>query len=156
MIRSILAVVTGFVVVVVGVMVASWGMAWVLGVEEGAPSTAYLVLNVTGSALAAVAGGFVAAVIAGRRGFLHACALALILVVLGLVEGGADYVGRPSWYPVAIGILGPLGALLGGLAARARVVQRERRERRAAAERAWAIERTRDRSSGGPETPRTP
>lgn len=154
MIRSILAVVAGFVVVVAGVMVASWGVAWVLGVEEGAPSTAYLVLNVTGSALSAVAGGFTAAVIAGRRGFIHALALALILVVLGVVEGGADYLGRPSWYPVAIGILGPLGALLGGLIARARVVHRERRERREAAERAWAIEQARERSSGGPEKPR--
>lgn len=155
MIRSILAVITGFVVVVVGVMAASWGVAWALGVEEGAPSTAYLVLNVTGSALAAVAGGFTAAVIADRRGFIHASALALILVVLGLVEGGADYVGRPSWYPVAIGVLGPLGALLGGLTARARVVHRERRERREAADRAWATDRARERSSGEPETPRT-
>lgn len=151
MIRSILAVVTGFVVVVAGVMAASWGVAWVLGVEEGAPSTAYLVLNVTGSALAAVVGGFTAAVIAGRRGFIHAFALALILVVLGLVEGGADYVGRPSWYPVAIGILGPLGALLGGLTARARVVQRERRAKRKAAERAWAARRAEEGAPGGPE-----
>lgn len=154
MIRSILAVVTGFVVVVAGVMAASWGVAWALGVEEGAPSSAYLFLNVAGSALAAVAGGFTAAAIADRRGFIHALVLALILVVLGLVEGGADYVGRPSWYPVAIGILGPLGALLGGLIVRARVVQRERRERKRAAERAWAAERAAERATDGPEEPR--
>lgn len=122
MIRSILAVVAGFLVTAILVMATSALAATAFGLPlmstaetpTVTPSTGYLVVNLVCSALAAIAGGWVAATVGQRHPMAHAGALAALLAIGGAVGVASPQPGQPTWYPTALLVLGPLGALTGG------------------------------------------
>ena len=125
MVRVILASLAGFLTAAILVIIVTLAAATALGVQEGQTSAAYLTLNLIGSLAAAVGGGYLAQRIS-RRDQLVAPAImaaAMFLLTLGSVFG-EPAPGQPSWYPMALLILGPGGALLGGLLARRRQVPR--------------------------------
>jgi hypothetical protein len=120
MLRSAGAVVVGFIVAAVLVMLVTFVASWFLvpGFRENpmAPPTGpYLVANVLGSLLAAVAGGYAAARAAGRAPLMHAGALGLLLLGMTVASGGEPAPGQPAWYPMAIAVLAAAGALAGGV-----------------------------------------
>lgn len=122
MLRNILAPLVGFIVTIFIVSVGIGLAAMLLlppptGGQLPVLTPAYLAANLLISAVAAVAGGWVAGTIGQRASLLHAGVLAGLMLTLSLIsliaEGGAA-TGQPAWYPYAIALIGPLGALGGG------------------------------------------
>ena len=113
--RLILGVVVGFVVVFVTVMMTTWAAMGVAGLELGdEPTGLYLALNLGGSLLAALLGGWLAVRLAGRR---MAAAWVLVGAMLLLSAGsvvGEPAPGQPDWYPLAVALVGVVGVTAGG------------------------------------------
>jgi hypothetical protein len=84
----------------------------------GAPPSltpAYLAVNLTCSALAALLGGWLAAHYAASVPQAHAAALAVLMVSLSLASMRQSMAaGQPRWYALTLLVAMPLVALLGG------------------------------------------
>ena len=117
LLRSVAAVVLGMLAATVTVMVLTWlAVLLMLGGDmTAAPTTPYLAVNLAYSFGAAALGGWVTARIAARRPVLHAAILAALMLVLTGFGDGSPEPGVPAWYAPAIGALGAVGALAGGL-----------------------------------------
>lgn len=116
-IRSILALLGGFLLMAALVIIGTFAAAALLA-PDGIPNATYLIANLLLSFLAAIAGGYGCAWIAGRAPRLHAAMLALIVLVLGLVSEGRS--AQPHWYPLLIPFLGALGVMIGAWLVRGR------------------------------------
>ena len=126
MLRSILAVIAGFLVTAIIVMATSAlaAMAFGLpamstsdattGAPTVAPSAGYLTTNLVCSALAAIVGGWTAGTIGRRHPMGHAGGLAVLLAIGGAVGVAWPQPGQPTWYPASLLVIGPVGALIGG------------------------------------------
>ena len=128
MIRSIAAVLGGFlamaIVVMIGTMAAAaalipGGLSTMRSGPSGAPvSSRYLAVNLTVSLLAAVLGGTLTARIAGSNPRLHTFVLAGFVLVMSVVsarQSSGNTGGQPSWYGGVIAVIGVGGVLLGGV-----------------------------------------
>ena len=100
-----------FVLVMVGTLVATVLLAG----DDGAVTTGYLIANVAVSAVAAMAGGYVAAWLATHHRILHAAVLAALVVVMAIPGIGNPAPGQPSWYPPVLMVLGAICVLVGGV-----------------------------------------
>ena len=84
----------------------------------GAPpvlTPTYLAVNLTGSALAALLGGWLAAHYAASSPQSHVYALATLMVVLSLASIRPSIAaGQPRWYALVLLVVMPLVVLLGG------------------------------------------
>jgi hypothetical protein len=120
MLRSFIAVVSAFVLIMAGVMIATVIATRVMlgsfipepGVQ---PPPAFLTVNLVYSLAFAVSGGILAARLAPRAPRLHAAILAGFLLALASPSLVQPEAGVPSWYPVVITFVGPVGVLLGGV-----------------------------------------
>jgi hypothetical protein len=120
--RIVLGAVVGLVAMFACVILATWGAMWATGLSmESPPTLPYLLLNLTGSVLAAVLGGYLAVRIARGRvvaGWIVAGAL-LLIALPGLFSGSGGAPGQPTWYPATVAVLGVAGVVAGSaLAAR--------------------------------------
>jgi len=130
MLRSIGAVLAGFVVMAVTIMVGTialtaalipGGIATMRPPQSGtvAPS-GYLAANLALSFLAAVLGGYLTVRLAASAPVIHALALGTLLMIMGMVtvaqagDAGSS-AGQPSWYPWVITTLGVVGVMAGGM-----------------------------------------
>lgn len=106
MIRSVLAVVAGYVVICVVVL----GFSWLVP-----PTTpASRMLFVAYGFMAALLGGYVTAAVSGRFPFRHAAALACVGIVLAILSFVFALDDDPLWFH-AVNTVVPAGAvLLGG------------------------------------------
>lgn len=118
MIRSILAVLVGFLVMAVSIAVVTALVVWAMFgevTEVPTPTSTYLVLNLSYSFLLAALGGFVTASIAPRSRGKHVMVLAgLFLFMAGLSAIQGPQPGQPAWYPIVILAIGLAGVLSGG------------------------------------------
>ncbi len=128
MLRSILAVVAGYIVIAAVTMLTTVLAALAAGVplempgpDSPPPPAAYLAGNIAGSALAAVLGGVAAARIALRHRRGHAFALAALVFVLGVTYALTSAGPAPAWYFWLLPVLGALGVSLGGVIATRRL-----------------------------------
>jgi len=119
--RSIGAVVAGYAVMIVLVMVSfavgakAFKMAPSRAGGDGmTPPKGYLVFNLVSGLVAAVVGGWVTGCIAQRNMLLHAIALALLVAAMGVLSARRPQPGQPAWYPWVITLVGACGALIGG------------------------------------------
>jgi heme A synthase len=99
--RSLLSLVAGLATAVVLVMLVTYVASLLLvpGFPEdpmAPPTRPYLVANVVGSFLAAVAGGYVAGVVAT------------------VASGAEPAPGQPLWYPLTVALLALAGCATGG------------------------------------------
>lgn len=117
MLRSLGAVVAGYVTMAVAVLVVVGLGAWLLVDDPAAPGTAYLAFNLGTGLVAAAGGGWVTWRLAARAPMKHVVALAVLVLALGLAMafGAEPATGQPAWYPVAISIIGAAGVLAGGM-----------------------------------------
>lgn len=138
MLRTILAVVAGYIVMALGVVAAFTSMQLILGADtiykpgSWEASSTFVTIAVVVSFVAAAIGGLVAAAIARRR--TAATILAGVVVVLGVlsavVQTGAPDPGprpaqitpmdsaqnarQPAWYSWSLPFIGALGVVAGG------------------------------------------
>jgi hypothetical protein len=132
MVRSVLAVLIGFVVMAVLVMITTaLAMRFVLRVPFSemrggttlALSPAYVATNVAASGIAAVFGGYTAGVIAHHDQIAHGIALAALMVVMSLVSMKPSGAAQLGWYRVVLVTVMPAlavgGAALSGVLAAA-------------------------------------
>ena len=129
MARSVGAVLIGFAATMLLVMLTTALAAVAFGapmvpspeMPTREPATGYLIANLVGSLLSAVAGGWLAARVAGRHAVEHALALAMVIFVLSLLSLRPGP-GQPAWYPYALMVIGPVGAVIGGMIRRGSAV----------------------------------
>lgn len=119
MLRSLLAMIAGYVVITVLVVMAN-AVVFHGSSLEGPPELPLQLILIAMSALAAVVGGYVAAAIGRSRPLLHGAALGLFLAGVGiamLVSGQSDMgpAKEPRWFAIAVLSVGLAGATLGGV-----------------------------------------
>jgi hypothetical protein len=109
-VRSVVAVVVGFLVFVVFIRMLNvfTGVA-----AEGGAVMNFLLLSVTWTVAAAVLAGYTAARIAESREFPHAAALGLLMVIVSLASMRQEGIAQPGWYQTTIAGCGPISAMIG-------------------------------------------
>jgi hypothetical protein len=118
--RSVLAILAGFAVMFVIVIACTLLSVALMHLKTGHPTPGYLVLNVVYSLAAAVAGGWVAARVAGYRPITHGVALAALMFVQSALFLLQPAPSQPFLYQVFLTIVPPLAAIGGAALARAR------------------------------------
>jgi hypothetical protein len=124
--RSIIAVVAGFVVVIAVVMAGTAAATELIvpgglfeaatGPREALPPE-YFAANLIVSAMGAVLGGWVTARMAPDREMAHVFALTVLMILMSipsLMGYGPSFDVQPAWYRYMLPILGVGGVLLGG------------------------------------------
>jgi hypothetical protein len=109
--RSILAVVVGYLVMAVAVMVL---FAIAFRAPDQKPTVGFMVFAVGYGFVAAIAGGYVTAAIARRAPLAHAAALAVVSAAMGLVSLITSGGREPVWFLGANVVAMIAGVLLGG------------------------------------------
>ena len=128
MLRSIGAVLGGFVAMAIVVMIGTMAATAAFvpggiqtmrnGASGGTVPPRYLVANLSVSLVAAIAGGIVTTRIAGTARWPHAIVLAVFVAVMSVVsarQSAGTATGQPAWYGRAIAAIGIGGVLIGGL-----------------------------------------
>jgi hypothetical protein len=115
LLRSIAAVVAGFVAMAAIVMLLTVLLGGLPGMAapDGGASNLWLVVNLAYSFLAAAAGGWVVARLAPAAGMAHAVSLVALLVLMNVSGGMEPMPGQPDWYPVVILLILVCGLPLG-------------------------------------------
>jgi hypothetical protein len=115
MVRSVLAVLTGYLAMsfLVLILFATIGSFWSAEVPGAMPPPPVILLILTFGFVAAIVGGFVTASIARHAEAKHVLGLMGFMLVMALVSM-RQYSSLPMWYPITLLALGPLGAWLGG------------------------------------------
>ncbi|HEY4320048.1 MAG TPA: hypothetical protein VGM77_02630 [Gemmatimonadales bacterium] len=120
MFRSILAVLAGFIsmvlVVVVGTAVAMRRL-----LRRGGPSlnagmpAAYLVVNLGVSGIAALVGGLITARIATHAPVAHGLALGVLMALMSIASMRQAGATQPRWYQLVLATVMPLLAVTGAM-----------------------------------------
>jgi len=111
--RSVLAVIAGFLAMAVIVMALTLLSVAVLQLKSGHPTPGYLALNVIYSLAAAVFGGWIAALVAGRTPVAHGIALAVVMLILSAVSYIHYTANQPVAYQLFLTVAPPLAAVFG-------------------------------------------
>ena len=118
--RSVAAVILGFVVLTLGSVLTGRLLLSLFGVEpEASPGAAFIFTSLGVRLVVTVLAGLLTAWAAPRAPRLHAGVLAAILVffslasLAGLSMSGDPY--GPAWYPIVMLVAGPVGVLAGGV-----------------------------------------
>jgi hypothetical protein len=116
--HAFLALLAGFAVMALLVALVTAALArftpdWMGG--TGSPRPAYVFVNLGYSFLAAAAGGYVTALVAGNNPLYHVLALAIAVLALSALSALQQKGKQPVWYALALVGFTPLGILAGGL-----------------------------------------
>lgn len=119
MLRSLLALVTG-VIVVYALAVMANAVVFHGASQEATPAVPLQVLLLGMGALAAIVGGYAAGAIAGRRPLAHGLALGLLLAAIRVAMLARDRPGMGSasesrWFTIAVMVGAFIGGTLGGV-----------------------------------------
>ena len=115
MVRSIIALVGGYAIMVLVLVVLVAIAAWTFPVSRGAPSQPFLLASLVSSGLAAIAGGYSTATLAPVRPRAHAFGLGVMILATSISTVSHSTPGQPAWYAGAVVVIGPLFAILGGM-----------------------------------------
>jgi hypothetical protein len=116
--HAFLALLAGFAVMAILVMIVTAALAtltpdWVG--SSGAPRPAYVFVNLGYSFIAAAAGGYTTAWIAGNNPLYHVLALAIVVLAMSALSALQQRGKQPVWYALTLVGITPLGILAGGL-----------------------------------------
>ena len=116
--HAFLALVGGFapmvvLVAVITVLLKKLTPGWAEGAETSRPG--YIFVNLGYSFLAAAAGGYVTAWVAGHNPLVHVLALAITVLLLAALSALQQRGKQPVWYVLTLVALTPLGVLAGGM-----------------------------------------
>lgn len=116
--RSILSVIVGYVVKVVVALVIDLAIGVLLSGWHGTPGqpppTLHRVLYVLYTTVSAIAGGYIAALIAQRLEVRHALAVGSIAFLFSMRPVVSNLDGDLTWVQITVPFLVLSGALLGG------------------------------------------
>lgn len=110
--RGICGVIAGFVLVIA--VMALCERTAVVTFNVRTIGTGYMLASVAWTVVGAVAGGFIAAWIAGSRELPWAAGVGFLLVLLSLVAMRRQGAAQPGWYETAVAGCGPISAIIGG------------------------------------------
>ena len=111
--RSIMAVIVGFMVMMLVAIVLGFVMIRTMGMERGQPSAGHLVFNAGASFFAGLVGGFVTGTIAVERRVRHGYLLAMVMLLMAALSY-VHYTGaQPAWYQAMLVVVPPLFAIAG-------------------------------------------
>ncbi len=122
MLKSVLAIVAGWVLTVALVILSTMILSMVFygglnpSITEGEiVSSSFLIANILTGFMAAMAGGYLTANLAPRSGLIHTVILATInlVVAIPMIITGAQP-SQPEWYPMVMAFIGVVGTLDGG------------------------------------------
>lgn len=111
--RSVLSVLTGFIVFYAFQGVCTYLCSHVLQMNFDTPTRGYLFANIAYTLLAALLGGYVAARIAPRAPFVHGLATALLMLPLAILNLNKGFGSQETLTVVIRSIGTPLFAILG-------------------------------------------
>ncbi len=116
--RTFLALLAGFLTMAVLVgavtaLLARFAPAWIG--NEGNPRPAYVAVNLSYSFLAAVAGGYVTAIMPSANPLILVLALAIVVLVLAALSALQSRGKQPVWYQLTLVAITPLGVMAGGI-----------------------------------------
>jgi hypothetical protein len=116
--QGILALLAGFAVMTVPVVALTVWLTrsapnWVG--PTGRPRPAYMLVNAAYSVAAAVAGGYVTAMIASENPLRYTLGLAIVVLGMSAISALEGRGRQPLRYRVALIVLMPVGVVLGGL-----------------------------------------
>ena len=120
MLRSVLAVIAGYLAMMVAVTTFFSFMVYVVlgglpsDPKQFSPPAWLYVVELATTPIVAGVGGYVCAWIAKRRVMRHVFALGGVMLVMTIVSTVGAPASDPWWHMPAIGILGAIGAILGG------------------------------------------
>lgn len=119
LLRSVAAVIVGFIVLTLGSVAAGRLVVSASGMEAGAsPTGEFLTWSLVSRFGVALLAGYLTARAAPRRPMTHAAVLAGLVAFLALAAmwglSRAGVVQDPAWYPTAMLLVGPGGVLAGG------------------------------------------
>jgi len=114
--RSVLAVLGGFLTMAIVVMMFTGALKMLLPSwfpADGAPTGSYLIVNVAYSFVAALAGGYVAAKLFAQLPMQHAIALGAFVLVMSIISAMYYKARQPRWYQMLLAVVMPLAVVLG-------------------------------------------
>ena len=120
MVRSLFAIIGGYITFAVGLALANFLAARIFPsfVAEGPTAPRSIVVSLVCAGLMAVLGGFMAALIAGREPLKHAVILSAVCALYFLLFLGAPTPpGEPTfpvWYKIGLLVVVPPAVSLGG------------------------------------------
>ncbi|MCC6144724.1 MAG: hypothetical protein IT368_13035 [Candidatus Hydrogenedentes bacterium] len=120
MIRSAVAIVGGYAVIAVIVILSSWTMMAASPEFREAANAGHVLIGgplfiiMASSLIAALLGGAVTAAIAARARMVHVLVLAVIVLALAAYSFTRAGSVQPVWYQAFLAAAGPLGVLAGG------------------------------------------
>jgi len=83
--------------------------------SNGFPSLPWAILILVTGFIYAGLGGYVTASLASRVEFNHLLALAVVVLILGILSTISSPESQPLWYQITLIILGIAGVMLGGM-----------------------------------------
>ena len=118
LLHSVLALLAGFAVMVATVFAVTMALMkscprWVG--SPGRPNPAYVLVNMGYSFVAAMAGGFVTAWIAGSDPLRTVLVLAVVVLVMAALSALECRGRQPIRYQIFLAVLSPIGVVLGGI-----------------------------------------
>lgn len=118
MLRTFLALLAGFLTIAVLVgaltaLLARFAPQW--DGEQGNLRPGHAALNIVYSFLAALAGGYVTAIMPSANPLILVLALAIIVLVLGALSALQSRGKQPVWYAITLVAITPAGVMAGGM-----------------------------------------
>jgi hypothetical protein len=135
--RGVCGAIAGFLVAIV--VIAFCERTAIIAFNVRSIGTGYMVASVAWTVGAAIAGGFVAAWIAGRRELPWSAVVGFLLIALSVVAMRRRGTAQPGWYETAVAGCGPISALVGGAI---RMLTKPRRSERSPDAQAGATRRS--------------
>jgi hypothetical protein len=112
-VRSVVAVVLGFMAMIVLKMLFTLILVKTMTVNQAHPATLYLAVVVVCTFIAATLGGFVTGAVAKTKPVEHAAALGAIVFFLGWLSYQHYGSSQPIWYQWLVGVVPPFLVLTG-------------------------------------------
>ena len=113
LLRSMVAVIVGFMVMMLVVIALTLVMVKTMGLQSGHPTPGYLVFNVAASFFAAFVGGFTTGSIAAERRVRHGYLLAMVMLLMAALSYVHYQGAQPAWYQAMMVVVPPVVAVLG-------------------------------------------
>ncbi len=113
LLRSMIAVIVGFMVTYLAVIAFTLLMVKTMGLHADPPTPARLAYNAFAAFTAALVGGVVTGTLAPERRVRHGYLLAMVLLMMTALSYLHYQGGQPAWYQATMVVVPPIFAVLG-------------------------------------------